>query len=59
MYVGHLRKYRSVFKHLISGTARKKGRSVNKKRDGDNFCNANIRQLIYRKYSEGRILVIE
>jgi hypothetical protein len=57
VYAGHLRRYRFVF--IISGTLRKRIRSVKKKRDVD-FCKENfIRQLIYRKYSKGRIEVMQ
>jgi hypothetical protein len=42
MYVCCLRRYRFVFKHLISGTPRKKRRSIKKKRGADDFWKANI-----------------
>jgi len=32
-------------KHLLSGILGKKGRSVEKKKDADDFCKGNIRQL--------------
>jgi hypothetical protein len=58
MYVGHLKRDRFVFKHLISGSPGRKRRSVKKKRDVDDFWKVNVRQVIYRKYAKGRILII-
>jgi hypothetical protein len=49
VYVGRYRRYRFVFKHVTSGSPGKKITSVMKKRDADDFCEGNIRQLIYRK----------
>jgi hypothetical protein len=59
MYDGCIRRYRFVFKYLISGTSRKKNNSIEKERDLDNNCKENIRQLIYRKYSTSKINVIQ
>jgi hypothetical protein len=59
VYVGHLRRYRFVFRHLISGIPRRERRSVKKKKDLDDFCKANIRQLSWRKSAKGRMQVIQ
>jgi hypothetical protein len=48
-----------MFKHLISATLRKKMRCVKKKRNIDNFTKGNIRQIIYRRYSRGKINAVE
>jgi hypothetical protein len=58
VYVGCQRKYRLVFKLFISCTPGKKRRFHKKKRDADDFCKGNIRQLICRKYFEVKIHVI-
>jgi len=55
VHVDHLKRYRFVFKHLISGALRKK-RSV-KKRDVDDLCKTNISRSM--EYSKGRIHVIQ
>jgi len=55
-FVGHLRRYGFVYKHLISGTVGRE-RSIKKKRDVNDSYKANIRQLNCRKYAKGRILV--
>jgi hypothetical protein len=44
--------------NIISGAPRKE-RSVKKKRDVDDFCKGNVRQLIYRKYFKCRIEAIQ
>jgi hypothetical protein len=51
-----------VFKRLLPGTPakkKKKKKTVKKNRDVDDFWKGNIRHLIYRKYSEGKILVFQ
>jgi hypothetical protein len=48
-----------VFKHLISGIPRTRNRSVKKRRDVDDFCKGNVKQLPYGKYSEDKIRVIQ
>jgi hypothetical protein len=42
---------RFVFKHLISGTPHEERGSVKRKR-------GYVRQLIYRKYAKGRIMLL-
>jgi DNA modification methylase len=60
LYVGHLRRYRFVSRHVVTGSLgkkrkekkkekKKKRKAVNKKRD-DDFCKGNIRLIICRKY---------
>jgi hypothetical protein len=44
-------------KHFIPGAPGKERRSVNKKRDVDDFWEANITQLICRKYWKSKIRV--
>jgi hypothetical protein len=58
MYVGHCRRQRFVFKHLISGTLGKKI-SIKKKRDVNDLYKGSIRQLIYKKYTKDTIQVIK
>jgi hypothetical protein len=43
-----------MFKNIIAGTQEKKG-IVKKKRNVNDFCKGNIRQLSYRKIAKGRI----
>jgi hypothetical protein len=52
------REYEFVIKHLISDTPGKKRRSINEKRVADDYLKGNVTQLIYRKYSKGRIHAI-
>jgi hypothetical protein len=48
-----------MFKHLISATPRQKMRCIKTKRKIDNFTKGNIRQIIYRRYSRGKINAVE
>jgi hypothetical protein len=48
-----------MFKHLISATSRKKKRYVEEKKDVNDFTKDNIRQIIYRRYSRGKIRAVE
>jgi hypothetical protein len=47
-----------MFNHLISVVLRKKMRRV-KKRSVDDFTKVNIRQIICRRYSRGKIHAVE
>jgi hypothetical protein len=58
VYFGCLRKYRFVFKHLPLGTLGKE-RSIKKKRNVDDFCRGNVRQLIYREYSKSKFILFD
>jgi hypothetical protein len=48
-----------VFKYFVSDAPGKKRRSIKKKRAADNFSKARIRHLIYRRYSEVKIHVMQ
>jgi hypothetical protein len=48
-----------MFKCLISATLKKRRRYVKKKRDVDDFTKGTIRQVIYRRYTKGKIHAVE